>query len=84
MTFEHGRMSTWRFPRFSALEMLFRQSARTDMRTILPTKLREGRTRQRQATNDKRRRERRDAATDGAASKQSDERGAMGEFGGLG
>lgn len=27
MTFEEGRMSAWRFPCFSALEMLLRQSA---------------------------------------------------------
>lgn len=35
MTFEHGRIMTWRFPRFSALKMLRRQSFRTDTRTIL-------------------------------------------------
>ena len=29
MTFEHGRISTWRLPRFSAFEMDLRQSART-------------------------------------------------------
>ena len=29
MTFEHGRIKTWRLPRFSAFEMDLRQSART-------------------------------------------------------
>ena len=29
MTFEHGRINTWRLPRFSAFEMDLRQSART-------------------------------------------------------
>ena len=33
-TFEQGRTSTWRLPRFSALEMLFKVSAKTLMRTI--------------------------------------------------
>ena len=32
MTFEHGRISTWRLPRFSAFEMDLRQSARTCVR----------------------------------------------------
>ena len=35
MTFELGLSSTWRFPRFSALDMLLRASASTFMRTIL-------------------------------------------------
>ena len=35
MTLEDGRISTWRFPRFSALERVLRQSARTDMRTMV-------------------------------------------------
>ena len=34
MTFDDGRMSTWRLPRFSALETVFKQSASTLMRTI--------------------------------------------------
>lgn len=34
MTLEHGLMRTWRLPRFSALLMLLRASARTFMRTI--------------------------------------------------
>ncbi len=33
-TLEEGRMITWRFPRFSALEMVFKQSARTDIFVI--------------------------------------------------
>lgn len=37
-TFEQGRMSTCRFPRFSALEMVFRVSASTPMRTIYAKK----------------------------------------------
>lgn len=36
ITLEHGLMRTWRFPRFSALLMLFRASARTFMRTMMP------------------------------------------------
>lgn len=36
MTLEQGLMRTWRFPRFSALLMLFRASARTFMRTMMP------------------------------------------------
>ena len=32
MTFEHGRIKTWRLPRFSAFEMDLRQSARTCVR----------------------------------------------------
>lgn len=36
MTFEHGRIRTWRFPRFSALLMLLSASARTFMRTMMP------------------------------------------------
>lgn len=36
MTLEHGLMRTWRFPRFSALLMLLRASARTFMRTMVP------------------------------------------------
>ena len=35
MTFDDGRISTWRLPRFSALLIVFRQSASTLMRTIL-------------------------------------------------
>lgn len=35
MTLEDGRIKTCRFPAFSALLMLFRQSLRTDVRTIL-------------------------------------------------
>ena len=35
MTFEDGRINTCLFPRFSALEIDFKQSASTDMRTIL-------------------------------------------------
>ena len=35
ITFEQGRMRTCRFPRFSALLMLFKASAKTFMRTIL-------------------------------------------------
>lgn len=35
MTFEHGRNKTWRLPRFSALLMHFKASAKTFMRTIL-------------------------------------------------
>ena len=35
MTFEQGRISTWRLPRFSAFEMHLRQSASTDMRTMV-------------------------------------------------
>lgn len=34
MTLEHGLMSTWRLPRFSALLMLLRASASTFMRTL--------------------------------------------------
>lgn len=37
MTLEHGLMRTCRFPRFSALLMHFRASARTFMRTMMPT-----------------------------------------------
>lgn len=37
ITLEQGLMRTWRFPRFSALLMLFRASARTFMRTMMPT-----------------------------------------------
>jgi hypothetical protein len=33
-TLEDGRISTWRFPRFSAFEMVFRVSANADMRVI--------------------------------------------------
>ena len=29
ITFEHGRIITWRFPRFSAFDIFFRQSAKT-------------------------------------------------------
>jgi len=36
ITLEHGLMRTWRFPRFSALLMLLRASARTFMRTMMP------------------------------------------------
>lgn len=36
ITLEQGLMRTWRFPRFSALLMLFRASARTFMRTMMP------------------------------------------------
>lgn len=36
MTLEQGLMRTWRFPRFSALLMLFSASARTFMRTMMP------------------------------------------------
>lgn len=35
MTFELGRMRTWRLPAFSALLMLFRASFRTEVLTIL-------------------------------------------------
>ena len=35
MTFEFGLIRTWRFPRFSAFTMLFRQSRSTLIRTIL-------------------------------------------------
>jgi len=34
MTFEHGRSSTWRLPRLSALQIDFKASANTFMRTI--------------------------------------------------
>ena len=35
MTLLLGLMSTWRFPRFSALDIVLRQSAKTLMRTIV-------------------------------------------------
>jgi hypothetical protein len=35
ITLDDGRIITWRLPRFSALCRLLRQSASTDMRTIL-------------------------------------------------
>ena len=35
MTFELGRIMTWRLPAFSALLMLLRASCRTEVRTIL-------------------------------------------------
>ena len=38
-TLEEGRTSTWRFPRFSALTMLVRQSFSTLIRTILAAEL---------------------------------------------
>ena len=34
MTLLEGLISTWRLPRFSAFVIVFKQSARTDMRTI--------------------------------------------------
>ena len=38
MTFDAGRTSTWRLPRFSALKMLRRQSLSTETRTIVPAR----------------------------------------------
>lgn len=38
ITLEQGLIRTWRFPRFSALLMLLRASARTFMRTMMPAK----------------------------------------------
>lgn len=35
ITFDEGLIRTWRFPRFSALTMLFKQSLRTDTRTMM-------------------------------------------------
>eukprot|EP00613_Pedinella_sp_CCMP2098_P003491 CAMPEP_0171618234 /NCGR_PEP_ID=MMETSP0990-20121206/14619_1 /TAXON_ID=483369 /ORGANISM="non described non described, Strain CCMP2098" /LENGTH=41 /DNA_ID= /DNA_START= /DNA_END= /DNA_ORIENTATION= len=35
MTFELGRIMTWRLPRFSALDMTLRQSANTEIFTIM-------------------------------------------------
>jgi len=35
MTFELGRIKTWRFPDFSALLMELRASFKTEVRTIL-------------------------------------------------
>lgn len=35
VTFEHGRIRTWRFPRFSALQIDLRASAKAFIRTIL-------------------------------------------------
>ena len=43
MTREQGRMRTWRFPRFSALYMFFKQSASTLIFTICGEELMEGR-----------------------------------------
>src|SRR3989338_4379983 len=35
ITFDEGRIITWRLPRFSALLMFFSASAKTEVRTIL-------------------------------------------------
>jgi len=42
MTFELGLISTWRFPAFSALFMLFSASLRTEVLTIFAVEVRNG------------------------------------------